>query len=95
LFQLRTEHAPLQQHLHRIQRVDSPMCPNCNAARETVYHFLLECPAHDNQRARLANDLGPAAAGSIRHLLTEPRAMGPLFRFIHDTGCFAATYGEL
>ncbi|KZT71928.1 hypothetical protein DAEQUDRAFT_723548 [Daedalea quercina L-15889] len=27
--------------------------------------------------------------------LTEPRAMGPLFRFIHDTGRFAATYGEL
>ncbi|TFY52761.1 hypothetical protein EVJ58_g9832 [Rhodofomes roseus] len=95
LFQLRTEHAPLQQHLHRIKKVDSPTCPNCDTARESVYHYLLECPAHDDQRARLAHDLGPAVAGSVRHLLTEPKALSPLFRYIHATGRFAATYGEL
>ncbi|TFY52504.1 hypothetical protein EVJ58_g9980 [Rhodofomes roseus] len=94
LFQLRTEHAPLQRHLHRIQRADSPSCPNCNMAQETVYHFLMECPAYDDHRARLALDAGPAAR-SIRHLLTTPKLMGALFRYIHATGRFTTTYGSL
>ncbi|KAF8156730.1 hypothetical protein B0H34DRAFT_658337, partial [Crassisporium funariophilum] len=29
LFQLRTGHAPLAKHLHRIGKVDTPRCPCC------------------------------------------------------------------
>ncbi|KZT74058.1 hypothetical protein DAEQUDRAFT_640016, partial [Daedalea quercina L-15889] len=81
-------------HLHRIQKADSPNCPNCRTTRETVYHHLLECPAFSDQRARLARGVGPAAR-SLNNLLTSPATMKPLFRHVHDTGRFTAAYGDL
>ncbi|KZT63681.1 hypothetical protein DAEQUDRAFT_636083, partial [Daedalea quercina L-15889] len=44
LIQLQTEHVPLQKYLYRIQKAESPFCPNCGETRETVHHYLLECP---------------------------------------------------
>jgi len=94
LIQLCTEHVPLQKYLFRIQKEDSPLCPSCRTTRETVYHFLMECPAHNEHRDRLARDAGPAAR-SIKDLLSAPNMLTPLFRYIHDTGRFAAAYGDL
>jgi len=94
LIQLRTEHAPLQRYLFRIQKADTPVCPSCGRTRETVYHFLMECPAHNEHRDRLARDAGPAAR-SIKDLLNSPNTLKPLFRYIHDSGRFAAAYGDL
>ena len=45
LTQLRTGHIPLAKHLHRINRLDSPICPACRANSESVTHFILHCPA--------------------------------------------------
>lgn len=94
LIQLRTEHVPLQKYLHRIKKVDSPMCEQCGATPETVYHFLRECPAYEEQRRRLDGNAG-ATATQLRTLLNTPRAMTHLFRYIHDTGRFHTTYGDL
>ncbi|KZT66289.1 hypothetical protein DAEQUDRAFT_675233 [Daedalea quercina L-15889] len=94
LTQLRTEHVPLQVHLHRISKADSPRCPTCDYAKETVYHYLLDCPTYDQQRARMAFKLGPAAH-SVQTLLTDPKALPHLFRFIHDTRRFDNTFGDL
>ncbi|EPS98120.1 hypothetical protein FOMPIDRAFT_19487, partial [Fomitopsis schrenkii] len=94
LTQLRTEHAPLSFHLHRIGRADSPTCSACEGSRETVAHYLLDCPAYGNARARLHHKIG-SAAHTLRYLLTEPKTLGPLFRFIHETRRFAASYGDL
>lgn len=44
---LRSQHAPLNSHLHRINRADDPHCPHCPDREETVHHFLAECP-HTN-----------------------------------------------
>ncbi|KAI0365283.1 hypothetical protein BV20DRAFT_909194, partial [Pilatotrama ljubarskyi] len=60
LTHLRTGHAPLNDHLHRIGRADSPLCPACMTARETVIHHLIQCPACRRQRALL-----PGAALSL------------------------------
>lgn len=38
--------------------------------------------------------LGPPAS-SLQYLLTDAKAMKPLFRFIYDTRCFAVTYRDL
>lgn len=38
--------------------------------------------------------LGPPAT-SLQYLLMDAMAMKPLFRFIHDTRCFAASYVDL
>lgn len=34
-------------------------------------------------------------ADSLQYLLTNPKVMQPLFRFIHDTHRFTAMYGDL
>ena len=47
LTQLRTEHIPLQVHLHRIGKADSAQCPSCGHAKETVHHYLLDCPTYE------------------------------------------------
>ena len=94
LIQLRTGHAPLNHHLHRISKADSPACPECGHPRETVAHYLLDCVAFGAARARLSYRLGPAAY-SLQALLTEHAALRHLFRYIHDTRRFAASYGDL
>ena len=94
LVQLRTEHVPLQQYLHRITKADSPICEQCGTAPETVYHFLRECLAYNAQRRRLDGDAGEAAT-QLRTLLGTPRMMPHLFRYIHDTGRLRSTYGDL
>ncbi|KZV98441.1 hypothetical protein EXIGLDRAFT_561828, partial [Exidia glandulosa HHB12029] len=43
LVQLRIGHAPLNQHLHRINCADTARCESCHAPSETVRHFLLHC----------------------------------------------------
>lgn len=44
LTQLRTGHVSLNQHLFRINRAESPVCPHCNdLVVESVEHFLVRC----------------------------------------------------
>src|SRR5260221_5887276 len=38
--QLRTGHIPLNQHLHRINRSDTPYCRHCPGSTEDVPHIL-------------------------------------------------------
>ena len=49
--QIRTGHLPLMKFLYRIKRADSPNCLNCTSppAKETVHHFLFECPTYTNE----------------------------------------------
>lgn len=94
LFQLRTGHIPLQQHLRHLRKTDSSLCPSCSQQPESVRHYLLECPTYQPQRAALVQEIGQAAH-SIGTLLSNPKATRPLFKFIHATGRFAATYGRL
>jgi zinc-binding in reverse transcriptase len=54
LAQLRTGHAPLAKHLHRIGKMDSPICPACSQCEETIQHFMLHCTAHQVARQALA-----------------------------------------
>ena len=91
---MRTGHAPLNYHLHRITKADSALCPSCQQARETVAHLLLDCPTYEDTRARMRYKLGPGAT-SLQYLLTSPKALPPLFRFLHDTRRLAAPYGDL
>lgn len=91
LIQLLTGHVPLNQHLHRITKADTDRCPKCKQARETVAHFVLDCPEYEEARVCRFFKLGPPAS-SLQYLLTDPKAMKPLFCFIHDTRRFTVTY---
>jgi hypothetical protein len=94
LVQLRTGHAGLNRHLHKIGKTDSPLCPTCKGAEETVYHYLFRCPAYATQRKELRRTLRRAST-SAATLLGRPKAMKHLFKYIHDTKRFAKTRGDL
>ena len=94
LFQLRSGHAPLRRHLHRIGKAQSPICPACHSAHETVFHFLIKCPAHRNHRVDLFREVG-LKRRNIVYLLSNKDAVHPLFRFIHESGRLASVFGGL
>ncbi|OCH84712.1 hypothetical protein OBBRIDRAFT_710926, partial [Obba rivulosa] len=92
LVQLRTGHAPLNQHLHRIGKSDTPTCPNCGAERETIPHFFFTCPTHHQLRTALRRKLGRTAL-SLRGLLATPTALRHTLNYVNQTQRFASTYG--
>lgn len=94
LTQLRTGHAPLQQHLHRIKQVDSPTCPCCKRYPETVFHYLMECRAHRTPRAQLRQRVR-GRDWNIKALLTEAWTLKYLFIYVNDTGRFHHIVGNL
>ena len=53
VFRLRTHHAPLNAHLHRIKKEHPAKCVYCPDSDETIEHFLFHCPLYDNIRSRL------------------------------------------
>jgi ribonuclease HI/endonuclease/exonuclease/phosphatase family metal-dependent hydrolase len=95
LLQLRTGHAPLNDHLHRIQRATSPTCPTCQKSSETVLHFLVACPGRQLQRHAMILALGHQVATSVPKLLTTPKALPHLFQFIQNTERLAPTFGDV
>ena len=56
--QFRSNHIALNSYLHRIQRRDDPHCEHCPSTRETIRHFILECPAHREARQQTLDTLG-------------------------------------
>jgi ribonuclease HI len=88
LAQLRTGHAPLNQHLFRTRCVESPVCPHCGGlVVETVRHYLLQCPHYQQERHRLRRKL-KRSANSISFLLSNPLAIKPLLKYITATKRF-------
>ena len=43
IIQLRTGHVPLNAYLHRISKMDQPLCSFCERGDETVHHYLFDC----------------------------------------------------
>ena len=94
LTQLRTGHAPLNKHLYMIKCSDTPVCPACEDAHETAHHFLLTCPAHGLHQCTLFYELRRGSR-SLTTLLSHPKAIKHLFKYIARTGHFKATLGDL
>jgi len=91
---LRTGHAPLNKHLHRIGKIESPHCPHCRRTEETVHHYLLSCPFYQRERHVLVNALGRKAS-SISYLLTDPNATPHLVQYVNASGRLKTTLGEV
>jgi hypothetical protein len=94
LLQLHTGHIPLAKHLHRINKADSPICPCCRQADETVVHYLLCCSAHHDARQELSRK-GGRPATVLSKLLGSPELYPPLFQFVARTGRFHNVHGAL
>lgn len=91
---LRTGHAPLNVHLHRIRKSTTPFCNNCPNVEENVHHYLFACPLYQRARHSLSNALGRQAA-SLSYILTNPAATPYLIRYINATGRMKAILGEI
>jgi hypothetical protein len=94
LIQLRTGHVPLNKHLFNTKSADSPICPACEDAHETVHHFLLSCPVYEPHRRQLLYTLNRGSR-SLLTLLSHPKATKPLFKYISKTGRFKNTLRDL
>ncbi|KII84396.1 hypothetical protein PLICRDRAFT_66227, partial [Plicaturopsis crispa FD-325 SS-3] len=81
-------------YLHRIRKAESPLCPACHQREETVHHFLVTCPAWDAQRHALKQALpwGERAL-TMRGLLSQPKSLEHLLRFVGNTGRLRAQFG--
>ena len=84
LSQLRIGHFPLNSYLHKMKRVDSPRCPACGAANETIHHFLITCPSYAHERWSLLQRTHGAL--TVKDLLTDEKRMKPLMFYIKETG---------
>ena len=94
LMQLCTGHIPLNYFLHKINKAESPVCPTCQLADETVHHYLVDCPEFANERHTLAQTTGHNSK-SIQHLLGNWCAFKAVLTYVHVTGRFRGIYGDL
>ncbi|KAF9020340.1 hypothetical protein BDZ89DRAFT_958487, partial [Hymenopellis radicata] len=91
--QLRTGHAPLNAHFHRIGKAESSECPAFRHHKEDVAHDLLQCPAYHNYRERLRRGLQRTHRGlHLSHILTEPKSIPHLIQYVADAQRFAANF---
>ena len=68
-------------------KVDSPICPNCLQYNEKVVHYILHCKKYKEERKTLFYKAGRDAR-NIRKLLSTPKLLPHLFRYIKNTGRF-------
>ena len=93
LTQLRTNHIPLRAYLHKIKAADSPICPHCEDAPETVTHFLMFCPRYATQRRELRSTLRPGQNLDLT-LLGDKGSMANLLRFVRKSKRFEELFGD-
>jgi ribonuclease HI len=88
LTQLRTNHLPLNEYLHRTKKSDHPFCRHCQGENvENTLHYLYVCPAYARARATLEGRLG-RNAHQLSYMLGNPKAIKPLLEYIRQTNRF-------
>jgi hypothetical protein len=92
--QLRTTHVPLNKHLYRIKKAQSPFCPACTGAEESVHHYLFECRAHEHARVGLRRRLGQRSK-SMKELLGSHKAMVATLAYVATTKRLQAVVGDV
>jgi len=94
LSQLRTGCTPLAKYLHHISKTNSPICPACQQSEQTIQHFILHCLVHQIARQTLQNSMGGRDIDIMR-LLTLPKTLCALFKYITEMGHFHNTFRDL
>ena len=94
LIQLQTGHAPLNRHLARIGKAPSPACEQCSVAFETVHHYVLMCPAYQEERNILRREVGRRRM-NLSTLLMDKGALEGLLRFLAWTRRLFQVLGDL
>jgi ribonuclease HI len=88
LTQLRTNHLPLNEYLHRTKKSNHPFCRYCQGENvENILHYVYICPAYARARTTLERKLG-RNAHQLSYLLGNPKATKPLLEYIRQTNRF-------
>ncbi|KAH8823900.1 hypothetical protein DL96DRAFT_1468793 [Flagelloscypha sp. PMI_526] len=87
LFQIRTNHVPLNLYLHRFKKRDDGWCPHCPRKLESFKHLLIDCQAYRRERSILRREVG-RQAGSLKHLMGTEKAADSFVRFLVATNRF-------
>ena len=85
LFQLRAGHVPLNAYLHKIQKVDSTICPSCRQSSETVIHYILHCITYKEARKTMFHKASRDAR-NLGKLPSMEDLLPHLFKFIKQSG---------
>ena len=90
--QFRLGHAPTNQYLKRIGKVDSARCPACGEEVETVEHFLLRCKSYAHERWALTQHASKLHKPmTMQTLLRHPEMAIKLANYIKATSWFKDT----
>jgi hypothetical protein len=94
--QIRCGHIPLNAYLFRIDRAESDLCQKCYESeenlhcRETIKHFLFECPSLSQEREELVEAIGRSHL-NLKDIMLKTDCMSALASFIIQTGRFKST----
>ncbi|KAF5381379.1 hypothetical protein D9615_008294 [Tricholomella constricta] len=95
LIQLRTGHAPLNKHLHRLQAVDTSRCEQCeDDVEETIRHYLYQCNKYRDERQDFRSALG-RDAHTAEVIYGTRKGAKYLLQYVADTGRLKATFGDV
>jgi hypothetical protein len=87
LAQLRTGHCGLNHYLWRFKKVESAKCKMCGYEKETVEHFLVECPYFWEERQELRRKVGTGQM-KMAVLLGDKNAISATMEYISATRRF-------
>ncbi|KAF5310671.1 hypothetical protein D9619_007720 [Psilocybe cf. subviscida] len=88
LIQLRTGHIPLNTYLQKRKLVETDKCTKCHGGRrETLRHFLFECPAYRKQRSTM-DKIHKRAKHNLKLILADGELTKALLKYIDSTGRF-------
>ena len=91
---LQTNHCPLNKYLKRITKSPTDSCPHCENEKETILHFLLQCPQYDRPRHVLRQKVGPRNM-NILFLLASAKAIPNLLTYVEQTSRLTTTLGNI
>ena len=100
LLQIRSGHIPLNVHLLKLKCTNTDKCQACFSrqgtlpARETITHFLFECPAYSYERHDLDEALGRHSR-DLESILASRKRTRELLRFVSRTGRLKRSFGDL
>ena len=84
---MRTGHCGVNYYLWRFKKVESAECEMCGYEKETVEHFLVECPSFWKERYELKKKIGTGRM-SLAILLGDKEAVRATMEYISMTGRF-------
>ena len=94
LVQLQTGHVPLNHHLARIGKAPSPACMQCRAAFETIHHYILMCPAYQEERILLRREVGWKRMNVSTSFMAKEVLKG-LLKYLAQTWCLLQVFSNL